>query len=1030
MVDDPSSCPDEFPTIEDQAIERKRLHDIITRLVKWENSNDPELLAQARLEIAKSIARQPNKPPIPDSTTQPATPDRHCGLDPQSRGAAGDAGEQDKPTTPEDRHTGFKAVSTAAATGDAGEKQDNTTTPEDRHCGLDPQSRGAETGQGDNKTTQPYPLSLDGRGIKGEGENDAPTCHSEQSEESTQPTKSPSPLMGEESKVRVKNDKSSHNPQTILQYLAKHAPTIYDPFCGGGSIPLEAQRLGMKAVGSDLNPVAVLITKALIEIPPKFANKPPVNPDADPMGMTVGKGKSKKKLPWRGAAGLADDIRYYGKWMREEAFKRIGHLYPTIKDQNGIERTVIAWLWCRTVPCANPACGIKMPLKTTFQLSKKAKNRHWTKPVVDRETNTISFHVQNHPTDVPTETTVNRNGATCIACKSTVKLDYVRQQAREGKMSEQMTAVVAEGDKKRLFISPTDEHVQTALSAEPEWRPYQTMPDDPTLVSGRGYSVTHWHQLFTERQLLTLTTFSDLVSKVRLQIIEHSDDGDYANAICTYLTLAIGRVANSGSSYTRWQNSGDKVAGVFDRQAIGMMWDFAETNAFSTQTQNWSAQIEWVAKAVEHTPAESNPGKTLQADASTTVHANDAPIIVTDPPYYDNISYAILSDFFYIWLRPLLRDTYPELLASMLTPKNEEMIADQRFDDPEQRFEQGLSQTLKLIREHCTDDYPSSIFYAYKQQEEERDGQTSTGWETMLNALVKSGFHIIGTWPIRTERSARSNAMGTNSLASSVILVCRPRPEDAPSITRQKFLNELANEMPDALDQLTHEGHIAPTDLAQSAIGPGMEIYSKYSSVTYISGKPFTVKDALIAINSEVHKYDERESGDLDPESQFCVTWLNQHGFDKGDYGAANVAAQAKNIDVRNLADFHDILTAESGNVQLHNIHYYAPVDYDYEAPIDDRDGNMTAWEGCLRMAYHMDYHREDAGGIYGSAIVYNAKGSYTDRIERLARILYNYHDARGEAHRAYVFNSIVTQWNDIFFEAQKRLRAQQQTLT
>ena len=918
MVDDPSSCPDEFPTIEDQAIERKRLHDIITRLVKWENSNDPELLAQARLEIAKSIARQPDKPPIPGNHT-------------------------------------------------------------------------------------------------------------------------PSPLMGEDQSLsqcltreqRVKNDKSSHNPQTILQYLAEHAPTIYDPFCGGGSIPLEAQRLGMKAVGSDLNPVAVLITKALIEIPPKFANKPPVNPDADPMGITTGKGKSKKKLPWRGASGLADDIRYYGKWMREEAFKCIGHLYPTIKDENGIDRTVIAWLWTRTIPCANPACGIKMPMMKTFQLSKKAKNRHWTNPVVDRETNTISFHVQNHPTDVPTEATVNRNGATCIACKSTVKLDYVRQQAREGKMSEYMTAVVAEGDKKRLFISPTDEHVQTALSAEPEWKPSQTITKNPK-VSALAYGTTHWHQLFSERQLLTLTTFSDLISEVRSLIANDGDGNDeYADAICTYLTLAVGRVADSGCAYATWQNMGDFVAHVFARQAIPMVWDFAETNAFSTQTQNWTAHIEWVAKATERMSVASNNGNVIQADASTTVHANDAPIIVTDPPYYDNISYADISDFFYIWHRQSLRDIYPELYAGMLTPKMEEMIAAPRFEDSKQHFEEGLHKTLRLIRQRCTDDYPSSIFYAYKQQEEERDsGQTSTGWETMLNALITSGFHIIGTWPIRTERSARSNAMGTNSLASSVILVCRPRPEDAPSITRQQFLNELANKMPDALDQLTHEGHIAPTDLAQSAIGPGMEIYSKYSSVTYISGKPFTVKDALIAINSEVHKYDERESGDLDPESQFCVTWLNQHGFDKGDYGAANVAAQAKNIDVRNLADFHDILTAESGNVQLHNIHYYAPEDYDYEAPIDDRDGNMTAWEGCLRMAYHMDYHREDAGGIYGSAIVYNAKGHYTDRIERLARILYNYHDARGEAHRAYVFNSIVTQWNDIFHEAHKRLRAQQDTLT
>ena len=889
MVDDPSSCIDEFPTIEDQAIERRRLHDIISQLVKWENSNDPDLLAEARLEIARSIARQLGKPPLP--------------------------------------------------------------------------SAGA-----------------------------------------------PPPRLNE----------------LIIQYLAEHAPTIYDPFCGGGSIPLEAQRLGMKAIGSDLNPVAVLITKALIEIPPKFANKPPVNPDADPMGMTVGKGRKSQKVPWRGAAGLADDIRYYGKWMRDEAFKRIGHLYPTIKDENGIDRTVIAWLWCRTIPCANPACGIKMPMLKTFQLSKKANNRHWIKPVIDRKTNTVSFHVLNHPTDVPTEATVDRYGATCVACKNAVKLDYVRQQAREGKMDEQMIAVVAEGDRKRLFISPADEHVQAALSAEPEWRPSQTITKNPK-VSALAYGTTHWHQLFSERQLLTLTTFSDFISEVRSQIIQDGADNDYADAVCTYLTLATGKNADYGSSFASWHISGEKIRNIFARQVIPMIWDFAEVNLFSKSTGNWMAQINWIAKAVEHTPAESNRGETHQADASTTVHANDGPIIVTDPPYYDNIGYADLSDFFYVWLRPILRDTYPELFAGMLTPKIEEMIADRRFDNPRQHFEHGLNKALKRIRQHCTDAYPSSIFYAYKQQEEERGGQTSTGWETMLNALIDSGFQIVGTWPMRTELSNRPRSLGSNALATSIILVCRPRPEDAPSVTRQQFLDELAYKMPDALDRLTHEGHIAPTDLAQSAIGPGMEIYSKYSSVTYISGKRFTVRDALMAINLEIQKYDERETGDLDAESQFCVTWLKQHGFDEGEYGVAETLSKAKNIDVDDLADTHDILTSENGKVQLHDMDYYHPTEHDPELPINDRGGNMTAWEACFRIAYHLDYGRWDADEVRGAARVFNTKGRDTERIERLARILYNYHDTRGEAREAYPFNAVATRWNEIFVEAN---RSHQETLT
>ena len=787
----------------------------------------------------------------------------------------------------------------------------------------------------------------------------------------------------------------------------------------------------MKAVGSDLNPVAVIITKALIEIPPKFANKPPVNPDTDPMGMTVGKGRKTQKVPWRGAAGLADDIRYYGKWMRDEAFKRIGHLYPTIKDENGIDRTVVAWLWCRTVPCANPACGVKMPLKTTFQLSKKANNRHWTKPVIDRETNTISFKVQNHPTDVPTEATVNRNGATCIACKSAVKLDYVRQHAREGKMGGQMTAIVAEGDKKRLFISPTDEHVQTALSAEPKWRPTGTLPEKALGFAVQNYGITNWHQLFTERQLLTLTTFSDLVSEVHSKIIQDGADKEYADAVCTYLSFALTKTSTRGCSLNRWDNTKDIVVGLFGMQAIPMIWDYAEANSFSMSNGSFVVAVEGVAKNLERLPSEINIGKTYQADASSTVHASDAPIIVTDPPYYDNIGFADLSDFFYVWLRPILRDTYQELFASMLTPKTEETVAAPRFDNPRQHFEHGLNKTLKLMRERCTADYPSSIFYAYKQQEEERGGQMSTGWETMLNALIDSGFHIVGTWPMRTELSNRPRSLGSNALATSVVLVCRPRPQDAPSVTRQQFLDELADEMPKVLDQLTREGHIAPTDLAQSAIGPGMEIYSKYSSVTYISGKPFTVRDALMAINHEIQKYDERETGDLDAESQFCVTWLKQHGFAEGEYGAAETLSKAKNIDVDDLANMHDILTAENGKVQLHDIDYYHPPENDPELPIDDRGGNMTAWEACFRIAYHLDNARRvDADDVRGAALVFNTKGRDTDRIERLARILYNYHDARGEAHLAYIFNSIVTRWGEIFVEANRLDTSHQETLT
>ena len=805
--------------------------------------------------------------------------------------------------------------------------------------------------------------------------------------------------------ARSRGETTPTDPAEVLGYLRENTLPVYDPFAGGGSISLEAQRLGLKAIASDLNPVAVLINKALIEIPPQFKDLPPVNPKADPIGMTVGKGKKKQRLPWHGTSGLADDIRYYGAWMRKEAFKQIGPLYPKTKLPDGTNTTVIAWLWTRTVPCPNPACGLPMPLLKTFQLSKKKNNEHWIKPAVDRAAKRVSFEVQSHSDGVPEGGTVDRNSAICIACNNPVPLSYVREQAIAGNMGEQMTAIVAEGDRRRLYTSPTDEHIQAAISAAPTWRPTQTITKTPK-VSALTYGTTHWHQLFTERQLLAITTFSDLLKEVDELVTKHGGDEKYANALRTYLALVIGRTAHSGSSFARWQNSGDKVAGVFARQAIPMMWDFAESNPFCHSSQNWMAQIEWVAEVVERLSVNVNRGKAYQADASTTIHTTDGPIIVTDPPYYDNINYADISDFFYVWLRPLLRDVYPNLFAGILTPKDEEITAiPSRFDDPRQRFEELLSRTLKLIRERCSPEFPSSIFYAYKQQEEEREGRASTGWETMLSAIVSAGFEIVGTWPMRTQRSARSNALSANSLASSVVLVCRPRSDDAPTATRRRFFDALAKELPAALDQLTQKGHIAPTDLAQAAIGPGMQIYSRYSRVETISGEPVSVREALAAINRAIADYDERQEGDLDPESRFCLDWLKQHSYEEGPYGDAETLARVKDVTVSRLRS-DGLLIAERGRVKLLSLDAFSDSE-------QLTFGDTTAWEGCFRMAYHLN--REEGRGIEGAASVGREMGSNAESVERLGRILYNHYDRKGDSQNAVIFNNLVTEWQRIW---------------
>ncbi len=860
LVDDPGSCEDEFPTESDQGAERNRLHGLLRQLVVWKNSNDENILAAARYEIARSIAR----------------------------------------------HRG----ETAPATSDA-----------------------------------------------------------------------------------------------VLRYLSEHCPAVYDPFCGGGSIPLEAQRLGLRARGSDLNPLPVLITKAMVELPHPFRDLPPVNLNVQPSSRIVKEGR------WRGTAGLANDVRYYGAWVREEAHKRIGHLYPDVQLRDGKKATVAAWLWARTVPCINPACGLQMPLLKTFQLCRKKGNEHWVKPVVDRESNQISWQVQRHTEGVPKRGTVNRTGAHCVACGSAVKLDYVREQASAGKMGETLTAVVAEG-KTKLFISPTDSDIQAAFKATASWRPRGKLPHHAANLRVQGYGITDWHQLFTERQLTALTTFSNLLSEARNRVIQDGAGTDYADALCTYLALAVGRAADGHSSFTFWYNTNERVVGVFASQFIPMRWNFPEANPFSDARQNWMSQVKLVAKAVENLPALANISEAYQADATTTRHADDGPVIVTDPPYYDNIGYADLSDFFYVWLRPVLRDTYPALFSGIVTPKDEEMIVNKnRFEDSHTRFEALMAKALLRIRRNCTDEFPSSIFYAYKQQEEARDGKTSTGWETMLTAVVEAGFQIVGTWPMRTEQ-LKALKSRKNALASSIVLVCRPRPEDAPFITLRNFQAELKKAMPPALRRLTRTAKISPVDLAQAAIGPGMEVYSRYSKVMRISGEIVPIREALKYINDEITAYHEEESGTLDKTTQFCLTWFKQHGYQEGDFGTAQLLATATGVDVASLHG--KVLTAERGRVKL-----FRREDY-YERELSDE---VSAWEGCQQMAFHLS-DVAVGGGIQACAAVLRAMGAQEDSAERLARVLYSYYEALDDSASALVYNNLVQQW-PVIWDASRSPRQQ-----
>lgn len=600
-----------------------------------------------------------------------------------------------------------------------------------------------------------------------------------------------------------RGDKPPTEPEAVRQYLVEYAPPVYDPFCGGGSIPLEAQRLGLEAHASDLNPVAVLITKALIEIPPKFKDLPPVNPEAQ---------KRLKTAKWYGAQGLAEDVRYYGKWMRDEAEKRIGHLYPKVTlppEKGGGEATVVAWLWARTVRCPNPTCGCQMPLVRSFALSTKKGKETWVQFTIDRSQRVpiVQFEVKSGNGEVPSGT-VSRKGSICLACSTPVPLDYVRSEGKAGRMGAKLMTIVAEGKNERVYLPPNEEHIKIAASAKPEWEPETELVPNSRHVTPVIYGITKHSDLFTSRQLVALSTLGELVSKAREQLLCDSPNQDYANAVIIYLGLAASKLSDTLCSLATWKPSMTQVIHVFTRQALPMTWDYAEANVFNGAAGDYFTTLYNIARVLNNLSF-NQQGSVRQINAAEiSNHSNSKFLFSTDPPYYDAVPYADLADFFYVWLRRALQFMQTDLFSTLLVPKKQELVADPfrhgSRDKAKQFFEIGLGKVFSQIREITYLDYPFTVYYAFKQAEADEDIEelseqssiSSTGWETMLEGLIQSGFSVTGTLPLRTELSNRIRGQGSNALASSIVLVCRPRPDDAPSTTRRRFVDELKSNSP------------------------------------------------------------------------------------------------------------------------------------------------------------------------------------------------------------------------------------------
>lgn len=806
----------------------------------------------------------------------------------------------------------------------------------------------------------------------------------------------------------------------ILHSTGGNPPPILDPFAGGGTIPLEAQRLGLEAHASDLNPVAVLINKALIEIPPKFAGRRPVYP-----------GLAAERMDWDGATGLAADVRAYGEWMRDEALRRIGEHYPQAMLDDGTRATVIAWMWARTVTCPNPACGIEMPLAGTWWLSKKKGKEAWVRPIIvaDREHPSgkrVDFEIGHGRAGAPSadgDGTVRRNGATCVACGSAVALAYVRSEGRAGGLGSTALAIAAEGNRRRVYLPPDDKHRRAAAVERPASAPDATLPAEALGFRVQNYGLTRWADLFTNRQLLAITTFSDLVIEARERLmrdalatdgpsensIESSgiDSENYADAVSTFLAFALGKLADYGNSLAVWYPKEERPKNLFARQAIPMVWDFPEVNPLTDIGGSWTRCVKIVAEAFEGL----GDGRSAVVEQRTADMQPDGALISTDPPYYDNIAYADLSDFFYVWLRRSLRHVYPNLLSTLLVPKAEELVANpyrhDGIDGARRFFEDGFRRVFARARETALADYPIAVYYAFKQSDGDEDGTASTGWETLLDGMIRSGWAITATWPMRSERGGRMRDIGSNALASSIVLALRPRPDDAPTTDRRGLIARLHDELPDALRKL-QQGAIAPVDLPQAAIGPGMAVFSRYAKVIENDGTTMTVRSALARINEILDQVLNEQEGDFEAATRFAIAWYRQHGYATGKFGVADDLARARNTAVETLAR-DGILTSAAGKVTLLSPSMM-PEGYDVLA--DDR---VAAWEVLHHLIAFLERDGLPVAGAFLASAQERPDGAIdTELVKELAFLLFSIAEKNGWTQDALAFNTVATSWPDV----------------
>ena len=824
----------------------------------------------------------------------------------------------------------------------------------------------------------------------------------------------------------------------MLAHTGGKLPDMLDPFSGGGSIPLEAARLGFVAHAADLNPVAVLLNKCNLELVPRWLGQKPINPKMRGDAL-------KKQINHSGAWGLAEDVRYYGDVIRKQALEKIGNLYPKVtlpREQGGREANVIAWMWARTIKCPNPACGCEMPLVRSFVLSTKKGREAYIEPIINN--GKIDYKVSYGKNTL--KGTVGRKGATCLCCNTHVSLQHIRLEGRSHRIGEQMTAVIAEDTRRKLYISASNEQIAAAKVAIPNNYPDGELAYNPRDIKSSTYGLKTFSSLFTPRQLTALTAFSDLIRAIPVKIgtdakaagLSDSDATAYTAAVTAFLALILDRCTDFNNSLCRWSPSNQKVMNLFGRQAIPMVWDFAEANILGNSVGAWQTCTKYVSDCIEVIGRTSiQSGNACQIDAAGTWNNVHDILVSTDPPYYGNIGYAALSDFFYIWLRRTIGNFYPDIFNTIVVPKDSELTAfPERFggnkEQAKEHFESGFRRAFTTLRDKMDARFPLTVYYAFKQSEEDSaddedsedtgEGEKTTssidlttGWETLLEALLSSGFQITATWPVRASQKWRMASMGKNALASYIVLACRARPTDAPKCTRRDFLTVLKRELPPALSSL-QQGNVIPADLPQAAIGPGMAVFSRYSQVVESSGKPMTVRTALGLINQILGTVLDEPGEDYDADTRWAVPWFKLHGFEEGDFGEAETFSKAKVTSINGLVEA-GIVASGGGKVRLLR---REELQEDWNPATDKR---LTVWEATQHLIHAL---LTDQGESGAAQLLRKMPGSVGETARELAYRLHKISESNGWSAEAQAYNALVMAWPELLKLAQEQPKREQ----